>query len=74
MKHQMTNFSSAHGFELPRQGQFHTMPSEFIGQTDKSNDAYIKPYLISAEKADHIVKVLAVVSLFCALFLIGLNA
>lgn len=70
----LTNFSSAHGFELPQQGAHKVMPTEFLTHIHQRSVQSHKPFLISAATADRIVKTLAVASLFCALFLIGLNA
>lgn len=69
-----TNFSSARGFELPSKGEFNLMPTEFLTHIHNTGVNTHKPFLISAAAADRIVKGLAIVSLFCALFLIGLNA
>jgi hypothetical protein len=73
MRH-ITNFSSARGLELPKQGEFNVMPTEFLTHIHQRSVQSHKPFLISAAAADRIVKGIAVASLFCALFLIGLNA
>lgn len=71
MRHQ-NNFSSAHGLNIPNKGEFKTMPYNFYNPAELYQSE--KPYLISAAMADKISKVIGVTALFCALFLIGLNA
>jgi hypothetical protein len=64
-----TNFSTYSGLEVHQASRFTGLPYELYTQEEIE-----KPYLITAVMADRITKTIAIVSLFSALFLIGLNA
>jgi hypothetical protein len=65
-----TNFSTFNGLEVQQFSRFTGLPYELYNTQEEIE----KPYLITAVIADRITKAIAIVSLFGALFLIGLNA
>ena len=69
MRHQ-NNFSAYNGIEINQVSRFTGLPYELYNDRVEME----KPYLINAVLADRITKAVAIVSLFTALFFIGLNA
>lgn len=65
-----TNFRTYSGLEVHQASRFTGLPYELYNTQEEIE----KPYLITAVMADRITKTIAIVSLFSALFLIGLNA
>ena len=65
-----TNFKGFTGMEVQQVSRTKGLPYELYNTQEEIE----KPYLITAVMADRITKTIAIVSLFSALFLIGLNA